>query len=162
MIIILEGPDGGGKSTLAGKLVKDLNAKYYHSGGPKTKSEMDMVINELEIMAHSKSIIIVDRVPWISEMVYPYAFGRKPVLSVAEYLQHLKLPQKIIYCKPSGPAQMSLDYKEHKPKEHTESVIKNHERIADLYDALFKRIPHIRYDFYKTNYKILKDKLCAD
>lgn len=159
MLIILEGADGGGKTTLAAKLVKDLAASYYHSGGPKTPEEMQMRINELEIMAHSKDFVIVDRVPWISEMIYPYAFGRKPILTVKQHLENLKLPQKIIFCRPDGPMQMSLELKAHKPKEHTENVIKNHERIIDLYDALFQRIHHIRYDYRKTNYAILLKKL---
>lgn len=161
MIIVLEGPDGTGKTTLGYQLAKDLNAQYYHSGGPKTPKELEDKMNELEIMAESSRCYIVDRVPYISEMVYGYALRGSSLITVLQHQKYKSLARLYIFCKPSAKhnVQMSLDFKAHKPKEHTDAVIKNKDKIKDLYDGIFKKIPHIIYNM--DNYKEVLQK-CVD
>ena len=161
MIIVLEGPDGTGKSTLGYQLAKDLNAQYYHSGGPKTLKELEDKMSELEIMAESSRYYIVDRVPYISEMVYGYALRGSSLITASQHQRYKSLAKLYIFCKPSAKhnVQMSLDFKAHKPKIHTDLVIKNKDKIKDLYDSIFKKIPHTIYNM--DNYKEVLQK-CVD
>jgi len=76
-IIVLEGPDGTGKTTLAAKLVDDYNAKYIHATwSPELEKGMDKYLlgNIHTAIAHSKDqLVILDR-SWISEFVYSEVF----------------------------------------------------------------------------------------
>jgi thymidylate kinase len=68
MLIIIEGPDGAGKTTLAESLSEMLNARIVHFG---TDKESKTLINKYtEIMLSSQNEnLIIDRL-WISEMIY--------------------------------------------------------------------------------------------
>ena len=66
MIIILEGPDGSGKTTLGHSLSKELGIDY---DGPKILQTNQQIINHIdhqEDLANSNKVTLVDRCPWIS------------------------------------------------------------------------------------------------
>jgi hypothetical protein len=68
-VVILEGPDGGGKTTLAKKLV-DAGFKYRHEGPPP--AQVDIVAYYLKILydsLRSTDHIVHDRL-WLGERVY--------------------------------------------------------------------------------------------
>lgn len=70
MPIIIEGPDGAGKSTLAAKLAKrlDLNILKMTANGGQSASEY---IQKLQCDG-----IVIDRC-WVSEQIYADIFGRE-------------------------------------------------------------------------------------
>lgn len=131
--IVLEGPDGGGKTTLGRYLEGGLpEYKYLHTGGA-VKSREDLharmalvETNILEAWEGVRPPIIFDRIPQISQLVYQTAvpnpafrplplldpeFGPRQLLSPQESRQSLYratvskgyYPLVVIFCCPSDP-----------------------------------------------------------
>lgn len=68
MIIIIEGPDGAGKTTLAHKLATCLNLKYHHEGPPPVDiPPLDHYLGVLEKYRHCS--VVIDRFA-LGERVY--------------------------------------------------------------------------------------------
>lgn len=160
-LIIVEGPDGAGKSTLVEKLAKEMDLSLYRSGGPKDKVTMYKVLGEMKELALSEETYITDRAPWFSEIIYSMGMGRKPVIDLNEFADYWKLPQKVIYCRLADKdemlANMSRSFKAHKPKEHTDSVIANYSNICLLYDEVIDKaeqwgVDVFEYDWQNTWY----------
>lgn len=69
MIIIVEGPDGAGKTTLINKLLTQYpHAKTYHFGAP-AKGEDQLLRYALPMINSPDDMLIYDR-SWYSEFVY--------------------------------------------------------------------------------------------
>jgi hypothetical protein len=138
MIIVFEGADGAGKSTLARRLEKEFHWTYYHSGGPKTKAEMETVLMDLENMYYSRDIFLVDRHPAVSEFIYAKAAGKEiccPIGDLVEAWDHINL---VVHCvAPRGDYQISKEKKAHKPIGHLRMVENQQERIRDMYEDFF-------------------------
>lgn len=157
MLIIAEGPDGSGKSTLIKKLANTFNLPVYHSGGPKTTKRMYEVLAELKTMAYADQTYLVDRVPFISELVYSAALNREPVIEIDELSTYFKLPMKIIYCKidqQTALANMSREFKAHKPEEHLKMVEANHANIAMEYTLLMDVLQDIGLDIFDYDWTL--------
>jgi len=148
-MIILEGPDNGGKSTLAYK----FGLPVVHPGGaPKTPDEEQIMFRRQFRVCTTK--IVHDRVTCISQQVY------QKRLKDPYYHLHAKLLAGsahcvIIYCRPDD--EELLDFTKHSVAEHdTEEqmayVRSNAELFVRSYDILMSDLPHIKY-----NYKV--DKL---
>ena len=71
MKIILEGPDGAGKTTLANQLMEKYGAKYFHSSS-KTENTQDYHIDLL----FNEGNVVYDRF-FIGEYVYSAVFDRQ-------------------------------------------------------------------------------------
>lgn len=71
MFIIVEGPDGAGKTTLIKKLQAQFpNSKYLHFGVPEEPTKQyEMYLHAIETAGKYSDIIILDRC-WYSDMVY--------------------------------------------------------------------------------------------
>ena len=161
-LLIIEGPDGAGKSTLVNKLSKDLKLPIYSSGGPKEITEMKEVLAEMKTLALvTNKIFICDRAPWISEIIYSKALGRESIVTDEVFNHWLKTPQKIIYCT-LGDSElmlqnMSRENKPHKPLKHTLAVIESHKKICEEYEDLMakiesKNIELFEYDWQNSSY----------
>lgn len=101
MIIIIEGPDGSGKTTLAEKLSRQTGYPVVHRSQPKTEEEKkQMLASYLGAIETGKNIIF-DRC-WYSEMVYGPVMRDESVISYPEmYFIEEKLTKHgalIIYC----------------------------------------------------------------
>lgn len=162
-LIVIEGPDGAGKTTLIKKIAKDFKLPVYTSGGPKDIETMLNILREMAVLAFDTSqVYLCDRAPWISERVYSKALSRKIVLPESVFLHCLNLPQRIIYCALADSetmlANMSREFKAHKPAEHTTGVITNYKNICKiygeiLYEAKYKGLDIFSYDWQNTTYK---------
>ena len=141
MIIVIEGPDGGGKSTLATKMAKQTGYKLIRMSYPKTEEEEKLMAGDYLQKLKSAKNIIFDRA-WYSEMVYGPIKGRNP--NNITYPMMYKLEEKItqsggllIHC--TGPK--SLLWK--RASERGEDYINKHEfdKVYDGYLQLMS-IPH--------------------
>jgi energy-coupling factor transporter ATP-binding protein EcfA2 len=148
-IIVVEGPDGSGKSTLAASLSKILNWPMIHTGGPIfEKKTFESQIVGLKETEH----VIYDRIPPISQLVYPLIFGRDAYTSLSETLELLNVMNPwILYCKTKHPNMVSTP-KAHKSPEWTQSVLDKHEAICTQYDIIMSLLPNvIVYDWQKPD-----------
>lgn len=101
MIIIIEGPDGSGKTTLAENLSKQTGYPVVHRSQPKSEEEKrQMYQSYVDIIDTGKNVIF-DRC-WYSEMVYgPVMRDASVITYPAMYAIEQKLAKHgalIIYC----------------------------------------------------------------
>ena len=157
-MIIVEGPDNAGKTTLCAELQRlGIKLQLQHSGGP-IKSREDFDARMHNIFAQSNCII--DRFPSVSEAVYGPLFNRDMGINFQEATAHaLRRGFMFIYCRPS--LDHLLDFAKHRPSEHTQEGIapevyhkmveEKQTLIISRYDMIMSIIPHIRYDFTTAN-----------
>ncbi|MNB67577.1 SPBc2 prophage-derived uncharacterized protein YorR [compost metagenome] len=69
MKIILEGPDGAGKSTLASVIATMTGFPIQHRSKPETEEEKQLMYCEYGELCHNYDNLIIDRC-WYSEMIY--------------------------------------------------------------------------------------------
>ena len=106
MIVIVEGPDGSGKSTLCAQLVDILGpaCRYKHFSYPKDKQEADNLLYTYSAYLRNSLIeggnTVIDRM-WPSTMVYGEVLRGNPEIA---YRQALELEASLcghaimIYC----------------------------------------------------------------
>lgn len=105
-IVILEGPDACGKSTLARRLLKGTGlptALIQRSGPPGPQEHLRAMIDWIEINSRLPYLnLLLDRHPLISELVYApllrnetVPWGESQVVEIFEAVHPL-----IIYCRP--------------------------------------------------------------
>lgn len=83
MRLVIEGPDGSGKTTLVAKLADhyNLNKVVFHRSAPKSFNDY---------MQYLKLKNVILERSFISEMIYPEIFKRKHILHSKEYNALLK------------------------------------------------------------------------
>jgi len=134
-MIILEGPDLGGKSTV-GKMLSDmLGLKLHHFGGPP-KSSVELITR----ISLAPRKVIYDRHPCISEIIYGQLPGRTPLISQGYAISYLKTLDPIIfYCNPGWEYLKTklhfLKNKPHKSQNHVIAVHQNYKFIYDRYEG---------------------------
>lgn len=144
MIIVVEGPDNSGKSTLAQELSRKLGWQVLHSGGP-CESKQDYM--ERIVKIYNSHRVIWDRHPAVSEYIYG------PVLrGVYNYIPLNAFPREslVIYCRP--PDEVLLDFRTHRKNhrisdEHDQQVEARARDIIKVYDDVMFAIPHHKYDW---------------
>ncbi len=101
MIIILEGPDGSGKTTLAEKLSRQTAWPVVHRSFPKTDEEKANMMQFYKDTIKLGKNFIFDRC-WYSEMAYGPTMRDKSVISYPEMYELEKMLAKrgaiLIYC----------------------------------------------------------------
>lgn len=130
MLIILEGPDGAGKSTLAREIESEIGAMVLHRG-PPTEHPLDEYETPLFPYRPREDIhIVCDR--WhVGEWVYPRVLGRKSQADKAMW-RHLELflaarGALIIYLMPG------LDVLRRRLHRDGDWLIKT-DQLADIYE----------------------------
>lgn len=101
MIIIIEGPDGAGKSTLANKIKEQTGYTLLHRSQPKTEEDKQRMMDEyIQVIKAGKNCIF-DRC-WYSEMVYGPVMRDESVISYQQMYELERLLAKngalIIHC----------------------------------------------------------------
>jgi hypothetical protein len=146
-MIIIEGPDGAGKTVLAKQLSYDLKLEYHHMGAPpKTKAEAER--RAFVSISRCTDPCIQDRSTLISECVYGAALRKEGAWldwRKARQIIHLVQPV-IIYCCPDldhlQPVKAPYD-----SDEYSDLVDQNQGQIIALYDKFFSLL-----DVVKSNY----------
>lgn len=159
--IVIEGPDGSGKSALRDRLAADLRRTPIHTGGP-TRTRNDVLRRNEAMMGFAPEKVIFDRVSPISDTVYRQAEGRKILVKPEEQIQFLKrFGAVIIYCCLGSSAEMveHIDRtpKAHKPEDYLEKVLAMHPKVVEAYEEVITAaqdsgLPVIRYNWKTDSY----------
>lgn len=156
-MIILEGPDNSGKSTLAHLLSKELSMAVIHPGSaPGNKAEeLKMILSQLSLM---DAPVIHDRVTFISNMVYNIFRGENTGTNYGRYCREIRPPSKIIFCRPEYSDLLSMDnhvIKDYDTRSHIDMINKNAIQIVTAYDYIMQFIPHIKYDYRNSKIDLI-------
>lgn len=142
MIIIIEGPDGAGKSRLAEQLARQTGYPIIHRTQPKTEAEKELMMQGyLEAIQLGKNAIF-DRC-WYSEIVYGKVMRDKSCITWPQmYALEERVAKNggiVIYC--TGPrAEL---WKRCQKRGETYITSKDQfNSICEGYDELFNDAPH--------------------
>lgn len=150
MIIIIEGPDGSGKTTLAEKLHKQTKYPIVHMSQPKTDEEKKLMLGEyLQTVRNGKNMIF-DRC-WYSEMVYgPIMRGSSAISYPDMYMLEEQLAKAgaiIVYA--TGP-KAALWQRCQKRGEDYVTARSDFNAICENFDKIMSiphHIPVVRYEY---------------
>lgn len=160
-MIVVEGYDCSGKSTLVGKLDAWTDNFYAikHSGGPPT--DLNHVRRCLARCLHRMSYhVIQDRVTQVSESVYGIIV--RPAMSALALsrigdLRHARL---LIYCRPDRATILDTlgrhKAKAHDTPEHIEHVLAHATTMINIYDTIIEmarqHVDVFKYDYQNTTH----------
>lgn len=141
MVIIIEGPDGSGKTTLANQLAKQNKCPIIHKCQPKSAEKKRMIQEYVDTIKSNKNVIF-DRC-WYSEMVYGPIMRDASVIDFYDMYELERLLAKsgaiIIYATGSKTALWQ------RCQSRGEDYITTRDTfnaICDGFDALM-RLPHL-------------------
>ena len=159
-MIIMEGPDLSGKTTLANRISALMGIEVYHSGGPANKKRLRRRLEYINYFYKNKKIIL-DRHICISEQIYGTILRKRTKIPI--YILNNILYENnplIFYC------DKSLKYlrnnfnflieKPHKSKEHIKEVIKNYEAIYQKYESLMRKLSK-KLTVVKVDFEVVED-----
>lgn len=154
-MIIIEGPDSSGKSTLLNKLCQQFNYKPAPKlyAGPPTK--LEHLTLTCELLTTLEGNYIFDRFPTISELVYGPIIRNKnlwdqDINSWCRY-NDLVINHIIIYCRPPRDVLLNMEghqLKDYDTKEHIQAIQKKQREIINAYDEVISCYGNvIPYDY---------------
>ena len=167
MMIIVEGPDNSGKSTLINQLGKDFGIKLIEpvSHGP-VKGFKDLYdrtngLIKRAISNHTNKII-VDRISLISEPIYGTICRNKNLWKLSpkdeeKFWKVLDILDCIyIYCRPDDNIVLSMrthQIKDYDTPVHLKALKENQQRIVEAYDKYFSSFtrPYFKYNYNKES-----------
>lgn len=162
-IIVLEGPDGVGKTSLGEALTEYLGAKYLHLTY-RFRNKMDLYHSAaIRLCARwaDKQPVILDRW-WISEILYAEAYrGGSPFIKRHFLLEHIANQMGVTYvmCLPEDRQQYFDHYMSVKAGRSEAELARDPpegvEKVYDLYVDFYKSyLGHkenvMRYDVFKN------------
>lgn len=164
-MIIFEGPDGAGKSTLISEVIhhwhgsppNNYDVQVVHSPGPLPKG---LYLHALKILKEAKPVCILDRFPYFSEAVYGKILERHPLMTVSEFValreRLLKIRPLVIYCRPP----LTMLHITHKAREQMKGVDENFDVLVKEYDRQFaywiRDFRIATYDFTQGDEALIK------
>lgn len=146
-MIILEGPDNSGKSTLGAKLAEFTGWPVVHSSSNHPKGPDEMYLVALEQLVPKPQIL--DRVFSVSEAVYgPLIRGRNRVGVLNRVLLRtlVRSQNLIIYCRPPEMEILNTS------KDEMDGVVENHAEIIRRYDKLFNTLDKCGASIYRHDH----------
>lgn len=140
MIIVLEGMDNSGKTTLGHQLADDLQLTEVHACR-KPQVAQD-IADYQEWLEGSPNHVVVDRHPAFSDLVYgPILRGRTPANWIMA--QNIRKHVFLVYCRP--PDTQILNFKD---RHQMSGVREKGPFLIKGYDGLMESLkPDFRYDF---------------
>jgi len=169
MFVIIEGPDGAGKTTLISKLRTKLPFYVWVLSSNSRYDNWGQVIEVVEWIETSPVYqpFLLDRHPLISETVYgPILRGgvayKNSASDIVEWMANTFGDSFIVYCNPG------LDVLEKTSEAHSQrkGVRENLPKIVKAYDSLMEMlvndIPVERYDFSLDHGDKSVDRLVID
>ena len=156
--IILEAPNGGGKSTLGRLISKELKLQVIHSG-PSPGGFIESMEACLLQLNRIKNGNIIDRITPISRRVYDY--GKLPEFEIQDYIYFTEEMCKhavIVYCCGHG----DFSKKDYYPDGHYESILSARNTIRAHYEEIMKDIPHLKWDYQFHDFAEFMEALYED
>lgn len=138
-MIIVEGFDGSGKTTLADKIGALLKWPVLYTGGP-TKDEADVLSCLLRSRQRMTKRCVQDRITHVSEAAYSIHSHPNKAARAIDNLRDIGPNVMFVYCRPpvdflmqelSGHTRKEWDTDEHMAK-----VVANARQIVSVYDTL--------------------------
>jgi hypothetical protein len=138
-MIVVEGYDCTGKSTLVEKLKRLTGFVVTHSGGPP--QDLNHVRRCLARCASRMTHPIVqDRVTHVSESVYGMLERHSMAALALSRLDDLRFCRLLVYCRPATLTIMDRlavhERKEHDTDEHIRNVLRHAETLIAVYDTV--------------------------
>lgn len=144
-MIIFEGPDGGGKSTLAKKFAERTGRAIMNFPGPP--ASLERLRKRIAFIEEAPSLFAFVRVPQISELAYTRASCDPTLMDAGTLIASLFLLLEtkrpiIVYCR----ATNAEDYvalstlEEHDSPERMSKVIESADILVKIYDQIFMDI----------------------
>lgn len=166
--IIVEGPDGVGKSILVSRLSKDLKMPSFHTGGAtRDLAELTARCQEV-ILRDGVTPTVFDRAPFVSDNVYKGALGLPFLRSTEDLHRELEIINPVVILCQTAKSRISRSLKQHKPREYTDQVKSVYPKVLEGYASQVKALQErgisvLFYDWMEDWYEVLlaEVKLCA-
>lgn len=157
MNILIDGPDGSGKSTLCNELIL-RGFQYVHSDRPVNA---ERYFSTIDHMLSTQGDLVLDRGP-ISNIVYSYVFdGGANTISDELALSIFQKLDVIILAIPANKNRYINDFNDLKAGRHEryDTMLRVYEEYKshDLFAGLIKNNKVIYYDRYKVNEDQIKE-----
>ena len=148
MIILIDGPDGSGKTTLAKKFI-EKGYSYIHLDKFEDVNEgYKKLIAQLQESKKENKDIIIDRAI-ISNLIYSHVFGGE-IVNISLALTFISLCDKIYVCLPHDKEKHKELY--NKLKNKRSEVYNSMEEVYDWYDFLLQMNSKIhQYDMFEDS-----------
>lgn len=156
-MIIVEGMDNSGKSTLAARLAYDLQGCVI--ANKRKPTEFNHFLQQIAIATASDAMMptVLDRISLISEPVYGRLRGQRFNINELVPMWYM-MNATIIHCRPPFERILHFDEREQMP-----GVIENARELYEAYDNVMKGVAHyqrvVTYDYTQQTYESLKDEL---
>lgn len=164
MLVIVEGPDGAGKSTLiqTWKLSRRYFVMISNAGPPPDMQSISRFVHMVRHRPHGMPLVC-DRHSCISDRVYG------PLLRNVDHLRDIPPnwgiadADAIVYCRP--PLERILQNVTKNQHEQLAGVVEKITRLTNAYDLLFfrleyeARLPVIHFDFTKDSTDALTSRI---
>ena len=140
-MIVIEGPDASGKTTLARALAATLGLTLVSSEGPpRYPGDIPERLRRYDAIP---GLVVYDRHPCVSDSIYAHAFSRYTDLTPEMLAEFYDSNHLFIYCDPITDVQHVE--KPHDTKEHLEQMHKHHDKLLETYRAWAFHRAHILY-----------------
>jgi hypothetical protein len=135
-VIILEGPDGVGKSTIAEYLSKEYSLPVKSGEGPP-KDTQDF-IDRVDRYLLLPSPYIYDRHPVISGPIYASFRGTKSGLNKGHMISFYSRPKLVLVVLTKNGLPIDHQLKEYDTPEHVAMITENTQKIYYIYKATLR------------------------
>lgn len=154
-MLIFEGPDNSGKSTIANYISEKIGIPVNHFSGPP--EDVEELKERIHFMMANHDKFIFDRIPLIGEDVYSSLRDNNLLDELENHniirKEFLALNPLIIYCRPRKALIMSTAHlpKSYDTPKHIDSIKQKEEELIDRYDEIMSNvknfIPIWDYDY---------------